>query len=143
MDAKFRQKQAESQGRLESVSLEGISLGAGKRRPSRRSQYENLLKVAPLLLMSPMLSCRSMFSSPCWAQPCLKDGRHQSPGSNLFIGLRQMLWLSASTLWHLMSGGLKVPWIYCSGRFCSGTDLNLSACADRPGACSAPDLHHC
>ena len=51
VDAKFRQKQAESQGRLESVSLEGISLGAGKRRPSRRSQYENLLKVSPALLV--------------------------------------------------------------------------------------------
>ena len=75
VDAKFRQKQAESQGRLENVSLESISLGAGKRRPSRRSQYENLLKVSALLLLSPIL----VFL--CWAQPCLKDTCFQGPGS--------------------------------------------------------------
>ena len=60
-------------GGWESVSLESISLGAGKRRPSRRSQYENLLKVAAPLLLSPILFF------PCWAQLCPKDTCFQGP----------------------------------------------------------------
>ena len=46
IEAKYRVKMAASNGRLEDA-MESVTLHDGRRRPSRRSNYEILLKVCP------------------------------------------------------------------------------------------------
>ena len=47
IEAKFRVKMAASNGRLEDA-MDSVTLHDGRRRPGRRSNYENLLKVCPI-----------------------------------------------------------------------------------------------
>ena len=46
VEAKYRVKMAASSGRLEDA-MDSVALHDGRRRPSRRSNYEVLLKVCP------------------------------------------------------------------------------------------------
>ncbi len=48
IEAKYRLRMAASSGRLEEA-METVTLHDGRRRPSRRSTYENLLKVCSVV----------------------------------------------------------------------------------------------
>ena len=52
IEAKYRVKMAASNGRLEDA-MESVTLHDGRRRPSRRSNYEILLKVCPAAIRPP------------------------------------------------------------------------------------------
>ena len=92
------------------MSLEAISLGAGKRRPGRRSQYETLLKVAPLLGLCP--PGRAEYANVVF--PMLGtslSGRCMppKPWTKTVIRWRRVPQLSPNARWHLTLGGLRAP----------------------------------
>lgn len=67
IEAKYRVKMAASSGRLEDA-LDAVTLHDGRRRPSRRSNYEILLKVCPPAQLP---------SAPCLVPAC----EIQAPGA--------------------------------------------------------------